>query len=142
MPHRLRLLLFILISVFLTACRSGNTADTTPAIVLTAGQSYTLNGEGDNVTTAFKLEKTGVVEEGGIIRIAWDQQAASSFKMDIVNEDETLLGTPWGRGTVEQIGGPSKWAVCFGYIPGNYYFEIEADGPWEVMVEQMDEDCR
>jgi len=90
-----------------------------------------ISGEGSYVSEPFQLEGPGG------LHVYWRHEC-SSFVLIMVNVNEALASAPLGEVTFTVDKEPSEFIegspydAPFEYIPGEYVFKIEANGPWEV----------
>jgi len=96
-----------------------------------AGEFLHISGEGVYVSDPFTLEGPGVIK-------VYFRQETTEFLLLLRNTNETLAAAPYGTVTFAIAFEPTEYVEDdphrppFEYIPGEYVFDISANGPWEV----------
>ena len=91
-----------------------------------------VNGEGSTLSETFSID------EYRTVRVNWDQNGEGVFKLKVINLDPTMQVTRFGKVTFEFSEGSSSGVEAYTFFPGEYKFEIESTGIWEVWIETSD----
>jgi hypothetical protein len=93
-----------------------------------------LSGNGPDTSPPFTLATNT------ILRVKWQQFSTGKFTLSVVNLDPNQE-TIYREVIFESIVGPSSGFGIFEFVAGEYQVSIgEADGSWEVWVEQVELD--
>ncbi len=138
MPKPVLRILPLFVALFLLASCSPSETDKSSELTQVAKEEETnsdeiihISGEGSYVSEPFQLEGPGG------LHVYWRHES-SSFVLIMVNTNEALASAPLGEVTFTVDKQPSEFVegspydAPFEYVPGEYVFKIEADGPWEV----------
>jgi hypothetical protein len=95
-----------------------------PGLFYISPRATKLTGDGNQETDPMELKK-------GVYVVQTIHQSAGNIMVDVYDQDDSWLGI-----MVNETGGYNGYTVLTIDSTGEYYFDIVADGPWSIALEQ------